>query len=118
MHRLAHTLIALLGLAAGTLAVAWAEVPAAPPVKPAADEAAIKKLIADLGAKDAATRNAAQKRLIEIGFASRPALLVAAKSDDPEVESAATRLTRALPRWPWTSPALGGPGHRATSSRR
>jgi WD40 repeat protein len=63
---------------------------------PAADEAAIKQLIADLGGKTAAVRDAAQKRLIEIGLASRPALLTAAKSDDPEVRARALAALKDL----------------------
>jgi DNA-binding beta-propeller fold protein YncE len=63
---------------------------------PAADETTIKKLAADLGAKDAATREVAQKRLIEIGLPARPALASAAKSDDPEVRARALAALKEL----------------------
>ena len=59
------------------------------PTAPAADEAAIQKLVADLGHKDAALRDAAQKRLVEIGIPAHAALATAAKSDDPEVRARA-----------------------------
>jgi hypothetical protein len=62
---------------------------------PAADDTTIQKLIADLGAKETATRDAAQKRLIEIGVSTRPALLAAAKSDDPEIRTRAAETLAA-----------------------
>ena len=76
----------LLGLAAVLLAAATFSIALAG-APPAADEATIKQLITDLGHKDAAVRDEAQKRLVEIGLPSRPALLAAAKSDDPEVRA-------------------------------
>jgi hypothetical protein len=62
---------------------------------PATDEAAIKKLVADLGDKDAAVREAAEKRLGEMGSPAWPALLEAAKSADPEIRSRAKAVFEA-----------------------
>jgi hypothetical protein len=82
----------LLGLTIALVAAAMPSLAAAgqpPATTPAAattpDEATIKKLVTDLGDKTFAVRDSAGKRLIEIGLPSRPALLAAAKSDDPEV---------------------------------
>ena len=90
MQRLAYAVAAGLALAVvlGGLGIAAAT--------PAADEPTIKQLIADLGNKEASVRSAAQKRLIEIGLPSRPALLVAAKSDDPEVRTRALAALKDL----------------------
>jgi hypothetical protein len=79
--------LAAIIVCAATMSLALAADP------PAADEATIKKLVADLGNKDAAVRDAAQKRLGEIGAPAWPALQEALKSTDPEVR---TRATAAL----------------------
>jgi hypothetical protein len=82
-------LATLLGMVATFSLVLAADSPTTTPAAPAADEAAIKKLVADLGRQEAAVRDAAQKRLVEIGIPSRPALLAAAQGDDPEVRTRA-----------------------------
>jgi hypothetical protein len=63
---------------------------------PAADDAAIKKLIADMADKSQAVRDAAEKRLIEIGIPTRPALLEAARGPDPEIRMRAQRALESL----------------------
>jgi Tol biopolymer transport system component len=85
----------LINLAMVMAAVAISVAAAAEPPAPAVDEAAIKQLVADLGAKESAARDVAQKRLVELGLAPRPYLLVAAKSDDPEVSQRAKAILAA-----------------------
>jgi WD40 repeat protein len=90
-----------------TVAVISVAMAGEPPAAPAADEATIKKLVADLGRQEAAVRDAAQKRLVEIGIPSRPALLAAAQGDDPEVR---TRAKAALGKLVEVTIADLGPG--------
>ncbi len=106
--------LAIVLVAAAMLSMAAAGEPPAttPAAAPAPDEATIQKLVTDLGDKTAAVRDAAQKRLIEIGLPSRPALLAAAKGDDPEVSMRAKTALEALievtVKGPWLSPLAVG----------
>lgn len=83
---------------AGTPATQPAAKPAsaAPPAAPAADGRTVDKLIVDLGDKSWDVREAAQKRLIEIGESAQPALQAATKSDDPEVRTRAEAALKAI----------------------
>ena len=67
-----------------------------PPKLSAADEAEVQKLIADLGSKDYATREAASKALIARGGVVKPLVEAAAKSPDPEVQQRAKDILEAL----------------------
>src|SRR5688572_28572222 len=69
---------------------------------------AVGRLIIELGHPDAATREAATKRLREMGKAALPALKEATKDADPEVRSRAEALVRRLERRPFP----GGPFDR------
>ena len=62
------------------------------------DDAALKRAVADLGAKDFAVRRQATTTLQTAGDAARPYLEQAAKSDDPEVSLTAKRLLRSMER--------------------
>ncbi len=58
-----------------------------------ADDAAIDALVAQLGADDAAARDAAEKKLIEMGPAAEPRLREREKSAEPEAKA---RIARAI----------------------
>jgi hypothetical protein len=85
--------------------LATLEDPPAPP--PAAEEEAIARLVAQLGAQDWAERQDASRRLAALGAAARPALEAAAGSPDPEIGWRVRRLLERLePRGPVAEPDL------------
>jgi Tol biopolymer transport system component len=68
-----------------------------PPTKPArADGNAIGPLVAALGGTSWAARESAQKRLIEIGEPAVRAIVVAARSADPEVSARSWSILKAI----------------------
>jgi len=64
--------------------------------KPLADAAEIAKLVKQLGDDNYATREAAQKKLIEIGPPARDAVAAALESKDPEVSTRAKAVLDAI----------------------
>jgi hypothetical protein len=63
---------------------------------PAADAAAVKRLIAELGDDEFATRERAERRLRELGESVEGDLRAAARAHDPEVRGRAAALVKKL----------------------
>ncbi|QOV90483.1 OmpH family outer membrane protein [Humisphaera borealis] len=123
--RLALTGFTLLGLAtAGVRAADVDKAPAAPApdVQPAAEkpqpvDPAVVALIDQLGSGEPAIREAASKKLLELGKSAVPTLKQSKDADDPEVRARVRSLIRkAERRLPPAAPAKDGNAHRQSVS--
>jgi hypothetical protein len=74
---------------------------AAPVFGAAATEpsSAVQKLINDLADPDASTRQSAAEKLVAIGDPARQALVMAARSNSPQIASRASEILMKLPWW-------------------